>query len=113
MGEAKRKAVVKEVAQAAGIILPEPPAKTIRKTWDFEFSETAYADFRRVFEYLANRLGKNGPQYEQELAERMMALGMKFFLQEIRKEEGPPKLYTPGDMAEASRRLQAIKQGGS
>lgn len=113
MGEAKRKRMVKE-AEAAGVVvvLPDPPPKKIRRTWDFDFSQAAYADFRKVFDYLLERMGEDGPQDERVLAERMLAIGLKFFLAEIAKEQKAQtrvQEFTPADMAEASRRLQELK----
>ncbi len=109
MGEAKCKA---EVELASGIIRPTPP-KQILKTWDFCFSEEAHAAFTKIYDYLRKRLGNQGPQCQQELAERMLALGMKFFLAEIAKEERGVgvQVYQPGEAEEISRRLQAAKEG--
>lgn len=113
MGEAKRRA---EVVRASGLILPEPPPKKISRTWEFVFSQVAYGDFRKVFDYLVKRMpAGQGPSDERVLAERMLAIGLKFFLAEIAKEMKAQKqvqTFTPADMAEASRRLQALKQEG-
>lgn len=108
MGAARER---KKAMEASGIVLPEPPKK-IRRTWDFDFSPAAYADFTSVYEYLQKRMGDHGPSSEQVLAERMIAIGLKYFLAEIAKERKAHalQLYTPGDMNEAAARLQAIKQ---
>ena len=96
--------------EASGIVLPEPPKK-IRRTWDFDMSPEAYAAFRSVYEYLQKKMGPHGPQDEQALAEKMLVLGLKYFLDAIKKEREAhaPQLYTPGDINEAARRLQALK----
>jgi hypothetical protein len=109
MGAARER---KKAMEASGIVLPEPPKK-IRRTWDFYFSPPAYGDFTSVLEYLQKRMGDHGPVSEQVLAERMLAIGLKYFLAEIAKERKAhaPQLYTPGDMNAAAARLQAIKQG--
>ncbi len=108
MGEAKRKA---DIELSAGITKPKPP-KIILRTWQIAFSEEANAAFMKVYDYLQKRLGANGPQKTQDLAERMLAVGMKFFLAEIAKEERATSVQTfsPADLEEVSRRLQAIKQ---
>lgn len=113
MGEARRRAEVENEAQAAGIAVPPKPPKTTVKSWEFRFNEEAYADFSKVYAYLQKRMGDHGPQRENDLAEKCLALGLKFFIGEIRKEQqrSGVQLHTPADMAEASKRLQAIKQG--
>lgn len=106
MGAARER---RKALEASGITVPQPP-KIRKVTWTFELQPEGYALFQKVHAYMVAKNIKV-PKSEESFAAGLLTIGLKAMAAKIEAEEKKTvRVYMPGDMAEASRRLQAIKE---
>lgn len=106
MGEARRR----RAAEGAGTEVSLPPR--VRKvTWSFELQPEGYDTFKKVHAYMMEKDSKV-PSSEDSFAAGLLTIGLKALVAKIAAEEKNKtvQVFMPGDMAEAARRLQALKE---